>query len=204
METNQGKKFGYARVSTTAQNEDRQIDLLTQHYGIPPEDIFVDKASGAKADREALNQLQLVLRPGDTVYVESLSRLSRSSWDLTKLLSEWQEKGITLVSHKEKVDCSTPNGKLFVNLLIALTEFERETIRARIRHGIAAARARGRVGGRKKTDKRKIEKAIRLYEARTHSIREICELCEISKTVLYRELKSRREQMELASAEGGH
>jgi len=138
------------------------------------------------------------------VYVESLSRLSRSSWDLTKLLSEWQEKGITLVSHKENVDCSTPNGKLFVNLLIALAEFERELIRTRIRHGIAAARARGRVGGRKKTDKRKIEKAIRLYEARTHSIREICELCEISKTVLYRELKARREQMELTSAEGGH
>ena len=164
--------------------------------------IFIDKASGAKADSEALKQFQLVLRPGDTVYVESLSRLSRSSWDLTKLLSEWQEKGITLVSHKEKVDCSTPNGKLFANLLIAIAETGGDPCPRPTWVG-----RRTGAGTRRRTQENRqaqIEKAIRLYDARTHSIREICELCEISKTVLYRELQARREQMEFASAEGGN
>lgn len=130
---------------------------------------------------------------GDTVVVESLSRVSRSSKDLLTLLEDWQSRRITFISDKEKLDFSSTTGKLMLTMLAAISQFKRDTLRDRVREGIASARARGRVGGRPKTDKKTLEKAVRLHEARTHSVREVCEMTGISKTVLYRELRRLRE-----------
>lgn len=196
MVVSQGKKFGYARVSKTIQNEDRQLDLLTGHYGIPMEDVFIDKMTGARKDRPSFEKLLLVLRPGDTVYVESLSRLSRQTSHLLELLSEWQEKGINLISHKESIDMSSATNRLLVQMIAILAEFERENSRERVCEGVASARARGRIGGRPKTDKKALDKAIRLYEAKSHSVSEVAKLCGVSKSVLYRELQSRRDPKE--------
>lgn len=168
--------------------------MLTQEYGIPESDLFIDKVSGARLDRSALSELQRVMREGDVIVVESLSRISRSSRDLLTLLSDWQKRGVTFISHKEKLDFSTTTGKLMLTLLAALSEFERDTLRDRVREGIAAAKARGRIGGRPKTDKKALEKAVKLYEAKAHSLSEITSLTKVSKSVLYRELERLRQE----------
>ncbi|RXT08831.1 recombinase family protein [Ammoniphilus sp. CFH 90114] len=185
------KVWGYARISTAEQKVDRQVDLLMREHGIPKSDIFIDTISGAKFDRPALAQLQKVLREGDTVVVESLSRVSRSSADLLVLLNNWQDRGITFISHKERLDFSSTTGKFMLSMLAALSQFERDTLRDRVSEGIAAARARGRIAGKPRTDKKSLDKAIKLHDAGMHSIKEICEIAKVSKSVLYRELKLR-------------
>ncbi|EKN71019.1 recombinase family protein [Schinkia azotoformans] len=187
-----GKIFGYARVSTQDQSLNRQTDVLIE-YGVNEEDIFTDKISGTKFNRPALDDLQKVLRSGDTVITESLSRLSRSTQDLLTILDGWQNRGITYISIKEQLDFSTSTGKLMLTVLAALSQFERDAIRDRVCEGLASARARGRVGGRPKTDKGTLKKAIKLYEAKTHSIREIKEITGVSPSVLYRALRESKE-----------
>lgn len=194
------KVWGYVRVSKTEQNPDRQIDLLMREYGIPREDIFVDKYTGTKIERPALGELQKVLRLGDKIVVESLNRVSRKSVDLIALLEDWHARKIDFVSHKERLDISSALGKLQLAIFAAMAQFERDNLVERTLEGLAAARERGRVGGRPKTDKKVIEKALKLYAARSHSISEVCQITKISKSVLYRELKLRRE---LAQTEDG-
>lgn len=188
-----GKQFAYARVSTADQNLERQLDIL-KDYGIQEEDIYMDKMSGTKFHRPAFDDLQKILREGDTVVTESLSRLSRSTQDLLAILDDWQKRGITYISLKEKVDISTSTGKLMLNVLAALSQFERDVISDRVKEGLASARARGRVGGRPKTNKRVLDKAIKLYDSKVYSITEITEISGVSQSVLYRALKKRREQ----------
>ncbi|QSO50155.1 recombinase family protein [Alicyclobacillus curvatus] len=195
------KTWGYVRVSKASdQSPDRQLDLLMREYCIPREDIFVDRYTGTKFDRPALSELQKVLREGDKIVVESLSRVSRKSSDLFALLDTWHENGVSLKSHKENLDLSnSATGRLMLALFAALAQFERDNLVERTLEGVAAARERGRVGGRPKTDKKALEKALKLYSAKTHSIREICQFTHISKSVLYRELQCRRE---LAQSDG--
>ncbi|MFT9485760.1 MAG: recombinase family protein [Tepidibacillus sp.] len=187
------KVWGYVRVSKAEQKADRQVDLLMKEYGIPEEDIFIDSISGVKFGRPALDRLQAVLREGDVVVCESLSRVSRSSKDLLTLLEDWQKRGITFISHKEKLDFSSTTGQFMLTMLAALSQFERDTLRDRVREGIESARARGRIGGRPKTDKKALEKAVKLHATGTHSVREVCQITGVSKTVLYRELRRLRE-----------
>lgn len=188
------KVWGYARKSTAEQKIDRQVDLLMREHGIQESDIFIDSISGTKFERPALAELQKVLREGDTVVVESLSRVSRSSADLLVLLNDWQERGITFISDKERLDFSTTTGRLILTVLAALSQFERDTLRDRVLEGLESARLRGRIGGKPRTDSKAIAKAIKLYDVGTHSIKEICEVTSVSKSVLYRELKMRRER----------
>lgn len=183
------KVWGYVRVSKADQNPDRQVDMLMKECGIPKEDIFIDMISGVKLERGELARLQSVLREGDVIVVESLSRVSRSSKDLLTLLEDWQVRGVTFISLKEKLDFSSSTGQFMLTMLAAMSQFERDTLRERVREGVASARARGRVGGRPKTDKKALEKAVRLYNSKTHSIKEVCEVSGVSRTVLFRELK---------------
>lgn len=185
-----GKVFGYARISTLDQNLDRQFDVLKE-YGIFKNDVYADKMSGSKIDRPALTELQKVLRPGDTVVVESLSRVSRSTKDLLQIIQGWQSKGITFISLKERLDFSSTTGKLMLTLMAALSEFERDVLRDRVSEGLASARARGRIGGRPRTDKQKVARAVKLYNSRNCSVREIVEMTGVSESVLYRALKQK-------------
>lgn len=187
------KIWGYVRVSTADQNVDRQFDLLTGKYDIPRDDIFVDKCSGTKIDRRGLSELQKVLRNGDKVVVESLTRVSRKTGDLLALLEDWHARGIDFVSDKDQLNISSALGRLQLTMLAGMAQFERDNLVERTLEGLAAARERGRVGGRPKTDSKKLEKAIRLYSTKSHSVREVCQLTGISKSVLYRALKLRRE-----------
>ena len=177
--------FGYARVSTEQQNLDRQLDMLTQ-YGV--DHIFNEKMNGTKRDRPELNKLLDRLMAGDTVVVESLSRLGRSTKDLIELVELFEKKQVHLVSLKEQIDTSTPAGKLLFTLMSAIAQFERDVIAERTREGLNAARARGRVGGRPRTNEQKVRQAVKLYQTGQYSVREIEELTGVKKSTLYRRL----------------
>lgn len=179
-------KFGYARVSTDAQCLDRQIDIINQ-YSV--DEIIYEKMTGTKIDRPELNRLKDKLRSGDTVIVESLSRISRSSKDLLGLIEYFNDNGIVLVSVKEKVDISTATGKMLVTILSALCQFERDLIKERTCEGLKSARSRGIIGGRPKLPSDKISKAIRLYNSNTYTISEIVNITGVSRTTLYNNIK---------------
>ncbi len=177
--------FGYARVSTEQQNLDRQLDMLTQ-YGV--DYIFNEKMTGTKRDRPELNKLLDRLMAGDTVVVESLSRLGRSTKDLIELVELFEKKQVHLVSLKEQIDTSTSAGKLLFTLMSAIAQFERDVIAERTREGLNAARARGRIGGRPRTNEQKVRQAVKLYQTGQYSVREIEELTGVKKSTLYRRL----------------
>mgnify|MGYP002274422969 FL=1 len=179
-------KFGYARVSTEQQNLARQLDMLTQ-YGV--DYIFNEKMTGTKRDRPELNKLLDRMMEGDTVVIESLSRLGRSTKDLIELVELFRERGVHLVSLKEQIDTSTPAGKLLFTLMSAVAQFERDVIAERTKEGLDAARARGHIGGRPRTNAQKVKQAVKLYHTKQYTVREIEELTGVKKATLYRNLK---------------
>lgn len=179
-------KFGYARVSTEEQILDRQLDMLN-NYGVDM--IFSEKMSGTKRDRPELRKMLDRLTEGDTVVIESLSRLGRSTKDLIELMELFGKKKINLISLKENIDTTTATGKLLFTLISAISQFERDCIADRTREGLAAARARGRTGGRPRINQNKIDKAVRLYDSKEYSLSEITELTGVTRSTLYRYIK---------------
>ena len=177
--------LGYARVSTIDQNLDRQIDALNK-FGV--DILFNEKMSGTKRERPELNKMIERMSEGDTVVIESLSRLGRSTKDLIDLMELFNAKGINLVSLKESIDTSTSTGKLLFTLMSAIAQFERDIISERTMEGLRAARARGRRGGRPEINEEKIKKAIKLYETKQYSLKEIQDITGVKKSTLYRRL----------------
>ena len=177
--------FGYARVSTEQQNLDRQLDML-QQYGV--DYLYNEKMTGTKRNRPELEKLLERLTEGDTVVVESLSRLGRSTTDLIWLMETFNTKGVNLVSLKESIDTTTSTGKLLFTLMSELAQFERDVLADRTREGLTAARARGRKGGRRPVDKEAVRKAVKLYKTNQYTVSEITELTGVRKTTLYKNL----------------
>lgn len=131
-------KVGYVRVSTVEQNLARQLELM-KTLGV--EKIYCDKMSGKNTERTEFKEMIEFLREGDTLYVESFSRLSRSTLDFLNTVSRLQAKSVNLVSDKEKMDMSTPQGKFMVTVFAALSELERTSMLERQREGIEIAKA---------------------------------------------------------------
>lgn len=183
---------GYARVSTDQQDYTMQVDALKN---MKVEKIYSEKMTGTKSHRPELDEMRNRLESGDTVVIYSLSRLGRSTKDLLALVEEFRDNGVKLLSVKEQIDTETPSGRLLITILAAVAEFERDTIVQRTNDGLAAARARGRKGGRPRTDAKVIEKAVKLYRAQTHSLREISELTGISRTTIYRALEKEKSKV---------
>jgi len=179
-------KIGYARVSTQDQELGLQLDALEQ---AGCEKIYQEKVSGAGKARPQLEALLEHLRKGDVVVVWKLDRLARSLKDLVSLVNQIQEKGASFQSVNDQIDTTSAHGKFTFHIFASLAEFERDIIRERTKAGLAAARARGRVGGRPKGLSKKAQhKAIlaeRLYLEGELSISEICEQLSISKGTLY-------------------
>ncbi|HBL8043388.1 TPA: recombinase family protein [Escherichia coli] len=138
--------IGYARVSTGDQNLDLQKNALIR---AECELVFEDMASGKNARRPGLKRALRRLRPGDVLVVWKLDRLGRSVRDLITLVSELQARGVNFRSLTDSIDTSTPAGRFFFHVMSALAEMERELIVERTKAGLEAARAQGRIGGRR-------------------------------------------------------
>ena len=179
---------GYARVSTDDQDLSLQIDALTKQ-GIPANSIFMDKISGAKTERPGLNECLKSLQPGDILVVWRLDRLGRSMRHLITLVEDLRNKGIGFRSLSEgAIDTTSASGELIFNIFSALAQFERRLIQERTKAGLAAARARGRMGGRPKTSPKdaKVRLAKTLLADKSLEVDDICETLKISRSTLYR------------------
>ena len=185
--------YGYARVSTEGQCLDRQIDQLTA-AGFDKENIYTEKMSGTKSNRPKLKALLEVVESGDIVYIESLNRLGRSSADLISIMQTLADEGVTLISLKENLDFSSAAGKMIAQFLAILAEFERNCIVERVKEGVAAARARGRIGGRPATPAKTLDIALQMYDMHNLTVTEICRACGISRPTLYKALRQRDDE----------
>lgn len=116
--------YAYCRVSTIDQNEDRQMDAM-KVLGILPEHIYLEKQSGKNTKRPQLQLLMATVRPGDKVFVESISRFARNTRDLLELVEQLTLKGVEFISQKEKIDTTTPTGKFMLTVFGAVAELER-------------------------------------------------------------------------------
>lgn len=178
-------KIGYARVSTNDQDLDLQLDALKADGC---DRIFCDQGeSGAKASRPEWDKCLAHLRKGDTLVIWKLDRASRSTKHLIEFSEELQAQGVELRSLRDQIDTSTAMGKFFFRMTASIAELERDIVRERTNAGLAAARARGRKGGRKTTiTKGQQLEAKRLAEAGELSIGDICEQVGISRASYYR------------------
>lgn len=183
-------RIGYARVSTVDQSLDMQLDALNS---AGCERVYTEKASGAKDDRKELQRALDSLREGDVFVVYKLDRLARSTKKLIEVYEQLERLGVELVSICDGLDTTTPTGRAMFKMIGVIAELEREMIVERTNAGLAAARARGRHGGRPKTDSKKVAQAIKLYESQAHTVAEITELTGVTKATLYRAIKERAE-----------
>src|SRR5215468_450147 len=184
--------IGYARVSTTDQTLNLQKDALEK---IGCSKIFTDTASGAKAERQGLQEALDYVREGDTLVVWRLDRLGRSLKHLIETITKLNNRNIGFKSITENIDTTTSGGKLVFHIFGALAEFERDIIKDRTRAGLTAARARGRLGGRPKAktldNPKKVALAQSLYENEDNTIDEICKTLNVSRATLYRYIKTK-------------
>lgn len=179
--------LAYIRVSTAEQNEQRQIDAMSQ-YKI--DKWFTEKVSAKNMNRPELQKMLDYAREGDIIHIHDFSRLARSTRDLLDIVESLNKKGITLVSNKENLDTSTPTGKLMLTMIAAINEFERENLLERQREGIEIAKKNGKYKGRKPVAIPDFEKHYERYCRR-----------EISKSALARELNISRPTLDKLIAE---
>lgn len=178
--------IGYARVSKDEQNLDLQLDALKAKGCVR---IFTDKLTGTKfAERKELQRALEYLNPGDTLVVWKLDRLGRSMVDLVNTIMALNQQNKSFVSLTENIDTTTAVGKMFLQFLAMLAEFERNLISERTKAGLQAARARGRKGGRPKVlpTSSKVTLARKLHADKTMEINEICKTLNISRATFYR------------------
>lgn len=180
-------QIGYARISTVDQNIELQRDAL-EVAGC--EKIFTDIASGGSADRVGLAEALAHLRPGDTLVVWRLDRLGRSLKHLIEQVAALRSREIGFRSLTEGIETETSGGRLVFHLFACLAEFERSVIQERTRAGLAAARSRGRRGGRPALmDARKIALARAMRADQANTAADICHALGVSRATLYRNLK---------------
>lgn len=180
------QRIGYARVSMDDQHLDLQQDAL-QQAGCSV--IYEEVASGKNAARPELEQCHKALRAGDTLVVWRLDRLGRSLPDLVKFITELEQRGIGFESLTEKIETGSATGKLIFHVFAALAEFERSLIRERTQAGLAAARARGRAGGRKpKLDAQQVREIKALLRDPNIKVTEVARRYGISRTTLYKHI----------------
>ncbi len=179
---------GYARVSTPEQTVDLQEDALRQ-AGCGR--VVTEVASGVRTDRNGLAEALTFVRAGDILVVWKLDRLGRSLPHLIEVVTALEKRGIGFKSLQESIDTATAGGKLIFHVFAALAEFERDLIRERTNAGLAAARARGRYGGRpRRLTERQIKLARAMLRDRGGTVAEVCATLGVSKTTIYRALRT--------------
>lgn len=187
-------KIGYARISTAEQSLALQEDALKEAGCV---EIYTDVASGARAQRPGLERVLEYIREGDTLVVWKLDRLGRSISHLIETIKSLEERNIGFKCLQESIDTSTSTGKLIFYIFSALAEFERDLFMERSRAGMTAARARGRVGGRPPLlNAKEVKRMMELYQAKTTTVKEICQLYKITRPSFYNYLKRERQKNE--------
>ena len=179
-------KVAYERVSTTQQSTLRQ-EMMMQELQI--EKVFSEKVSGKDRNRPELEKMLAFVREGDTVVIESISRLARSTRDFLNILNELEQKQVTLVSLKEQIDTSTPTGRFLVSIFAALAQLEREQILTRQKEGIAAQKAKGiYTGGRPKVtvDQKLFDAVIKRWKTGEVTAIQAMKELGLSKATFYR------------------
>jgi DNA invertase Pin-like site-specific DNA recombinase len=185
-EERMGKLLGYARVSTDDQDVGLQVDALLG-AGVAEGDIYSDEGiSGAKAERPGLTRLLAAAGHGDTIVIWRLDRLGRSTLHLATLAAELDERGIGLRSLSDGVDTSTPTGRLLYGLLSSIAEFERELIKERVRAGMAAAKRRGVLVGRRRSLSPPQVEHARALRAEGRSYSEVAALLRVDRSTVWR------------------
>jgi DNA invertase Pin-like site-specific DNA recombinase len=185
-DTYRPKIFGYARVSTTDQHLELQRDALNK-YGV--DEILEEKISTRKENRPQLELLLTKLRAGDSVIIYKLDRLSRSLKELIKLSDFFSKNNINFISLRENIDTTTASGRFFFTVLAGIAQFERDLISERTKAGLNAARARGRIGGRKKTPEHILKLAYTMWQSKEYSMKQICEQTHICYETIYRYIR---------------
>ncbi len=188
--------LAYVRVSTLEQNNERQINNIKSRADIDVDGWFIEKVSGKNTDRVQLDALKKHCRKGDVIYIDAFSRLARSTKDLLELIEYFKSKGAEIISLKENLDTSTPNGKLMLTIIAAISEFEREQLLERQAEGIAIAKANGKYEGRKRieiTDE--LRELYSQWKKRKITKQEIVNITGISRTTLHRRFKEMDEQL---------
>ena len=180
--------LAYVRVSTVEQNEERQIEALKK-FNI--EKWFTEKVSGKNMNRPKLQEMLDFCREGDTIYIHDFSRLARSTKDLLDIVERLKEKDVHLVSNKENIDSSTPQGKLMLTMIAAIYEFERENMLERQREGIAIAKREGKFKGRKPLELDDFDKYYELYVSRQITKSEMARKLNISRPTLDKMIKAK-------------
>lgn len=179
--------IGYARVSSTSQNLDAQIDSLKQ---VGCERVFTDKISGTTKERPGWNDLMDYIRNGDMLVISELSRMSRSLSHLLEIVEDLKSRQVDLKSLRENIDTSSATGRAFLSIMGAVSQMELEIKEERAEAGRAAAKARGKSGGRPRTDPDKLEQARILYQNSDKSAYKVCELFGFSRRTLFSYMKT--------------
>ncbi|MDA8069957.1 MAG: recombinase family protein [Actinomycetota bacterium] len=192
MAAEQAVKIGYARVSTADQDPAMQLHELE---AAGAERVYVENASGARADRPQLAACLEQLTAGDSLIIWRLDRLGRSLKDLVRIVDELKEAGVQLCSLRDGIDTSTAGGRLQFGIFASLAEFERALISERTKAGLDAARRRGSTGGRPKALSDQQLAAALALKAQGISVREAASLVGVSKTVLYEALRAGSEAL---------
>lgn len=179
-------RIGYARVSTADQNTDLQLDALK---GDGCEAVYIDKLSGATKERPELAAVLKALRKGDTLVVWKLDRLARNLDDLRAMVKDLEAREIEFRSIRDQIDTSGAAGRLVFNLFASLAEFERDMIRERTMAGLAAARKRGKVGGRPpKVSDKAMRQARAMLADENNTVEDVAKRLHIAPSTLYRHL----------------
>jgi DNA invertase Pin-like site-specific DNA recombinase len=179
---NSPHRIGYARVSSVGQNLDSQIDAL-EKAGCGR--IFSDKMTGSRMDRPGWDRLMEYARADDTLVVTELSRMTRSLLNLLETAQVFEQRRIHLVSLRENIDTSTATGRCFLSMMGAIHQIERELRAERAAAGRTSAKARGKTGGRPRTDPGKLANAKILYENSDKTADEICQIIGIGRRTFF-------------------
>lgn len=184
-----GYKIGYARVSTIDQNPQLQLDALAAEDCLK---TYIDRATGTKADRPQWKACLADLRPGDTLVIWKVDRLGRNLRDLIEIVTGLEQRGVGVKSLTNgHLDTTTAQGKLVFGMFALMAEYEAALIAERTNAGLAAARARGRTGGRKpKMTPALVDKAQRMYDSRDFTMAEIAASCGgVTPMTIYRNIR---------------
>jgi DNA invertase Pin-like site-specific DNA recombinase len=191
MDTHQQHRVGYARVSSIGQNLDSQIDALK---AAGCKKIFTDKMTGSRMDRPGWDQLMEYVRPGDVLVVAELSRMTRSLMHLLETAQALGHKQVNLVSLRENIDTNTATGRCFLSMMGAIHQMERELRAERAAAGRASAKARGKTGGRPRTDGVKLRDAKVLYDNSGKTAAEVCKVVGVGRRIFFAYLAQQRDQ----------